>query len=298
MEIERVTDEDQAHIRSAIGPIVPVDNPLVEDVQIAPPPPDLSAWIFTLEWITCRNAPFQIHWLPMPWCGLWIGRDPDKGRCHLYVYSSTRRLQQVATGSHPRGMGFKSVVTQFPRLFGRPASALHGMVRLSEFPCRLQSKAGRIEELLEAADDDYQRMAILTNLARNQMRLSDDSGDIPPSLKYLIHSREPLECAADIPRLLMVGERQAQRITQQFLGMSPKRYVRYRRFSATLQAILDDPDAPLAEIAHAMGFADQSHLTREIRLFSGFSPQQLFRQPGALISLRHGVLVRQDPSRK
>lgn len=53
-------------------------------------------------------------------------------------------------------------------------------------------------------------------------------------------------------------------------GMTPGQYLRDRRIRAA--SVLMKTDMPLAEIAAATGFADQSHLTRVFKTIKGLSP--------------------------
>jgi AraC family transcriptional regulator len=54
-------------------------------------------------------------------------------------------------------------------------------------------------------------------------------------------------------------------------GFSPHRWLTKRRV-ARAKALLDEPDVPLAEIAQACGFVDQSHFTRVFFKSEGCSP--------------------------
>ena len=53
------------------------------------------------------------------------------------------------------------------------------------------------------------------------------------------------------------------------VGLTPKRYVRVRRFHAALQRA---EHAPWADIAATLGYSDQAHFVREFREFAGFTP--------------------------
>jgi len=64
---------------------------------------------------------------------------------------------------------------------------------------------------------------------------------------------------------------------KQSTGASPHAWFTYRRVAAA-QALLRDTDRPLAEVALACGFGDQSHLSRVFNRFVGTSPGQWRRQ--------------------
>lgn len=59
------------------------------------------------------------------------------------------------------------------------------------------------------------------------------------------------------------------------VGFGLKHFGRLRRFETAVQAVRVADAAPLSEIAANLGYADQAHLTREFREFSGFTPSAL-----------------------
>jgi len=58
------------------------------------------------------------------------------------------------------------------------------------------------------------------------------------------------------------------------VGLTPKEFARITRLQATLRA-LDGSDASIAAVATDSGFADQAHVTRELRRVTGFTPARL-----------------------
>ncbi len=93
--------------------------------------------------------------------------------------------------------------------------------------------------------------------------------------------------AADIGRLaaeLGYSGRHVARVFRAAVGVSPKRYALLVRFDR-LVALLDrGPPLDWAERAARLGYADQAHLTREVRRFSGLTPTGLARLRGADVS--------------
>ena len=57
-------------------------------------------------------------------------------------------------------------------------------------------------------------------------------------------------------------------------GLSPKILARILRMQRTLAAIRRGT-APLAHVALHMGYADQAHMTRELKDLSGYAPSEL-----------------------
>jgi AraC-like DNA-binding protein len=62
---------------------------------------------------------------------------------------------------------------------------------------------------------------------------------------------------------------------REHVGLPPKLVARIARFRRAL-ALLQGPGSPaLAEVAHACGYADQAHLSRDVRAFAGATPSEL-----------------------
>ncbi|GMV29589.1 MAG: AraC family transcriptional regulator [Rhodanobacteraceae bacterium] len=71
-------------------------------------------------------------------------------------------------------------------------------------------------------------------------------------------------------------ERTLERRFDLWLGVRPKQHLRYLRFERLLPRLLGG-DAG-AELASEFGYADQSHLIREVRAFAGASPTELLHE--------------------
>ena len=79
----------------------------------------------------------------------------------------------------------------------------------------------------------------------------------------------------DVAAALGVDRRRlAERFAERF-GFGLKRYGRIRRFERALRTLRSGRPGTLATIAADLGFADQPHLSREVRHFAGVTPHQL-----------------------
>jgi AraC-like DNA-binding protein len=81
-----------------------------------------------------------------------------------------------------------------------------------------------------------------------------------------------------LPRILQeldVSERQLERRFTVSVGISPKAYLRIRRFNQALRLMKSRQYPTLASIAYALGFADQSHFIRDLKAFSRVTPKSL-----------------------
>lgn len=79
----------------------------------------------------------------------------------------------------------------------------------------------------------------------------------------------------DLPALTSLSARQVQRLSERYFGFTPKALARkYRALRAAV--LLSRPDLSPEELAAIQDhFYDQSHMIREIRLFSGRTPARV-----------------------
>lgn len=70
-----------------------------------------------------------------------------------------------------------------------------------------------------------------------------------------------------------IGVRQLERRFVRYYGLSPKEWLRVKRFEGSLVKLADDKES-LANVAADAGYADQSHMTRDYRRTTGFTPNQ------------------------
>lgn len=78
-----------------------------------------------------------------------------------------------------------------------------------------------------------------------------------------------------VARDLDVSERQLRRRFARSVGYGPRMLGRVHRLQRVLTRHEQAPNMPLAELAAAAGYADQSHMSREVRQLSGTTPRQL-----------------------
>jgi len=76
---------------------------------------------------------------------------------------------------------------------------------------------------------------------------------------------------------LGISARQLHRRCLPTFGYGPKHLARVTRFGRALGQICRG--APLAQVAAACGYADQAHLSREVRLLAGTTPTRLLGEP-------------------
>ncbi|WP_343534593.1 helix-turn-helix domain-containing protein [Pedobacter sp.] len=78
-----------------------------------------------------------------------------------------------------------------------------------------------------------------------------------------------------LAKMLEISIPTLYRLFMNNLGQSPKAYLKTIRFRNVLNEILHEPHS-LTKIAYKNQYYDQAHLIHDFKLFSGYSPKQLF----------------------
>ena len=166
---------------------------------------------------------------------------------------------------------------------GLPANHLSGRsLSLSdvwERPGR--ERAARLLEALHATPTARARIRLLEEFLltlpyRRDMRLERALLLLDPGKR-----QDQPACIATVARDLGLSSRQLERLFLERIGLSPKRYMRLRRFEHALS--LTRLEHPAREVAFAAGYADQAHFIREFRNFCGTTPRR-FAQEGDFVS--------------
>lgn len=150
---------------------------------------------------------------------------------------------------------------------------------LDDFTGLAPSQGDRLLDHLRATctAEDALRL-LIDEIARR--RHSRSSGPDPIAAAALDLARDTHGSAsiASVARRLDLSERHLRRRVADAAGTSLKRFARARRFLAVLAAMDATPRPSWARLAIERGFFDQAHLVRDIRHFTGLSPQRLHRE--------------------
>jgi AraC-like DNA-binding protein len=71
-----------------------------------------------------------------------------------------------------------------------------------------------------------------------------------------------------------LGYKQFKRVFAEYVGANPKDYLRVVRFQKALHTLQVQPDIRHVHLAYDCGYYDQSHLIKEFRQFSGYTPTE------------------------
>ena len=71
-----------------------------------------------------------------------------------------------------------------------------------------------------------------------------------------------------------LSTKQFGRVFTDYIGTTPKDFLRIVRMQRALYVLQQNPGSPFAQVAYECGFSDQSHMIKEFKLFSGYTPAE------------------------
>jgi AraC-like DNA-binding protein len=184
-------------------------------------------------------------------------------------------IETLAPGHTVVGVRFQPGAA--PAVLGLPASELVDVSIAWEELCGPDGAA--LGETIAAAATPEEAAAILECAVS---RLLTDAATPDPVVRAAVERLGPWGAAdvGSLPSALYISERQLRRRSIAALGFAPKvvqRLLRFQGFLALAQA--HEPEsADLPMLAADIGFADQSHLTRESLRLSGLTPRALLAE--------------------
>lgn len=93
------------------------------------------------------------------------------------------------------------------------------------------------------------------------------------SVIHLINT-QPQADIAQLAGTACLSPKQFSRIFVEYVGASPKEFIRIVRLQRALFTMQQHPQIGFAQIAYSSGFSDQSHMIKEFKFFSGYTPAE------------------------
>ncbi len=175
-------------------------------------------------------------------------------------------------GLHQSGIELKLSPRAARRLFRRPLSELaRDIVPVTEL---LDGEDRHLPERLHNARDWPSRLALVVDLLTRRMRVPIAAERRVTHALSLLHQNFKVSAAAAAVGLSVTH---LERLFTDHFGVPPKVVARLHRFERLVAAMRTHPHLSWSDLAHAFGYADQSHLTREVRRLSGMTPTELRR---------------------
>lgn len=95
-------------------------------------------------------------------------------------------------------------------------------------------------------------------------------------LSAVVRQINALPCmdVASLADTACLSVRQFNRVFTEYVGSSPKEFLRIVRMQRALFLWQQHPQADFVRVAYDCGFSDQSHMIKEFKLFSGYTPKE------------------------
>lgn len=124
------------------------------------------------------------------------------------------------------------------------------------------------------ADDPDQALAVLV---RSVGDLVQSASAPPPRVRAALAALASGVGVSHAADAVGVTERTLRRDVVRATGLPPGLYARVARFHRAIPLLRASGRGDLARIAYEVGYADQAHLSRDVREFSGLTPSALSR---------------------
>jgi len=170
----------------------------------------------------------------------------------------------------------------FFRLFGVPVSPLAGDGTEAHSVLGLQASA--LYERMGNTPGFGDRVDLLNSFFLRRLRISAPILPNGHALRMLACSPQATS-VADMARLAGISQRQLERQSLEYTGLSPKTLVKLARFQRALR-MKTTHNMSWMEVAHATNYHDQMHLIHDFHSLAGNTPNQIIQQitPDHLIS--------------
>ena len=154
-------------------------------------------------------------------------------------------------------------------LLGINALALDGYAELNEF-----STEDLNLRLLETRTINEQ-VALLTRFLVTKLDSTRSRDTLIEESLQIIRKKVSSVTVKDLWNDLNISERQFERRFSQTVGLSPRMYIRVKRFNEAIRLMKQGRFDRLTDIAYTLNFHDQSHFIRDIKRFSGMTPKDI-----------------------
>lgn len=141
--------------------------------------------------------------------------------------------------------------------------------------------AAEIEDKMAGVNNNEVRVSLAQKYLLRELANGKDDLQIRHCLKQ-VQLSGGLIPVARLVRDTGLSQRQLSRKFQEYVGLSPKEYLRVSRFTLSLRHLKKYPLLSLTEVAYKSGYYDQAHFIRDYKDYTGCTPGQVVRSPHIL----------------
>lgn len=144
----------------------------------------------------------------------------------------------------------------------------------------ISDMADRLEDQLLEAGCFSEKVAIIESFLAFRLAGSIAAYDlkrIENSVNLITSAKGAIQ-VDNLSDAACLSRKQFERIFTNYIGTSPKQFLKTVRFQSSLQIKHLNPEMPLTELAYSCGYYDQSHMINDFRSLSGKTPGQYFAE--------------------
>jgi AraC-like DNA-binding protein len=221
----------------------------------------------------------DVYWINRPGAGAGVCVLPD-GCIDLVFRGGADGGTLFASALIERPQSISTMSAWFVGVRFRPAMA-RAILDIDPIACRgrdvpahlIDAGLGALEQrLMDCASAD-EAFAVLTHAVDARLARQEDRG-APRRVQEAIALLARGGDVHAVARTVGMSERTLHREVSRWSGLRPKALARILRMQRCLAA-LRAGRAPLAALAVRLGYADQAHMTRELKALAGVTPREI-----------------------
>ena len=192
-------------------------------------------------------------------------QSPDYTIIGLYT-----RPYEVQFRSHVSTFGIRFKPEGIYNLFGIPASLFSQ--RFEDMELVLGNHFRDYCSRLRESENIGQKLSLTRQYLMDQLQKHH------PEITYLNRAADMIRMAGstskvdELPGKVYISRRQLEREFREKVGVSPKQYMRIARLNEINRYLQAGSDFNFSHLSMEAGFADQAHLCREFKTFTGVPP--------------------------
>lgn len=224
-------------------------------------------WI--VEWDLRGQPPFTQRTLPYPCVNVVF----DRRQTGIFGVVSGAFDTTLAEAGRVIGLRFRPGA--FRAFFGKPIHLLTDKVLpvSTLFDC----DDAQAEEIVLGALDDAGMVAAAETLLLRVLPPPDPQVERIHTILQMLQQEAGLTQVRDLAERAALSERTLQQVFAEYVGVTPKWVIRRYRLHEAADRLANGGDVDLAELAHALGYFDQAHFTRDFRRLIGKAPAEYRR---------------------
>ena len=239
---------------------------------VYPPSPALEGFVdyfWVVEWDMSGRAPETQRVLPYPNAHLVF--EAGRTAVHGVVRGAFDRV--VSGAGRVLGVRFKPGGLR--PFIGQPLSAFTDATIPADDI--LGIGASEAEALVLGQPDDAAMIAVAQSMLMRALPEPDSQALLAAQAVAAAAVGHGPVNVGELSSKLGIAERSLQRLFSNYVGVSPKWVIQRFRLQEAISELSRQESVDLADLAHALGFFDQAHFTREFSKLAGQSPMDYWK---------------------